>query len=607
MRQPIDRTLLPFGFGSARFVLLGALLAAVPVHASADGDSGSPGPLNPAFVAWLDNMRTNGGPAGECAVVPSPIALPERRVESTHASSLEESGEYPARYDSRSLGFTLPVRDQGSDGTCWAHSGLAALEWNILKSEGRVVDFSENNIANRHGFDYQGWSLGNGDMVAAYFLRWDGPILEHYDPYPNKGNSVQMPPARHIQKVCWIPAKTDSLDNDGIKRAVMKYGAVQVAYYDNKGSAYYNSATASYYYPDSHETSHLVAIVGWDDDYSRDNFSRKPAGNGAYIVRNSWGAGWGQGGHFYVSYYDATFGRGRMYAYEGCEYPDNYADVYQYDTYGCTGNWGWSNRNDGWGANIFTARADDSIAAVGFYAFSEGSTYEIRIYTGCNSSNPTRGTLSLTQTGELEEAGYSTIELDHLVNVQEGQRFSVVLHITSPGVDYPLALEWRTEGYTGNVTANAGESFRSSNGTSWYDFTDGDRVCSFCMKAYTKSAGRRMTQSEQTKMPCAWLDDYPKILNDRCSGDYEAAALAQGMNGRSLYDSYVAKLDPESENSDLRASIGFDERDDVVIDYSPKWSDRRYEVLGKVRLSDDEEWEPADSSHRFFRVKVELP
>ena len=68
----------------------------------------------------------------------------------------------------------------------------------------------------------------------------------------------------------------------------------------------------------------------------------------------------------------------------------------------------------------------------------------------------------------------------------------------------------------------------------------------------------------------------------------------------------LQELDPSSTNSDLRASIDFDERDDVVIDYSPKWSDRRYEVLGKARLS-DEEWEPADSSHRFFRVKVELP
>ena len=241
-------------------------------------------------------------------------------------------------------------------------------------------------------------------MVAAYFLRWDGPVTEYADPYPNPYNFLEANPVRHVQKVCWIPGKNDPLDNDGIKRAVMKYGAVQVAYYSSGGNESYNAATASYYCPYNHDTDHLVAIIGWDDDYPKENFATTPAGNGAFIVRNSWGTGWGHGGHFYVSYYDTTFGQYRMNAYSS-ECSDNYSYAYQYDTYGCNGNWGGWNSNAGWGANIFTAKDNDGIAAVGFYTFSANASYEIRVYTGCDADNPTSGTLAISQKGMLEEPG----------------------------------------------------------------------------------------------------------------------------------------------------------------------------------------------------------
>lgn len=35
--------------------------------------------------------------------------------------------------------------------------------------------------------------------------------------------------------------------------------------------------------------NHAVSIIGWDDNYSKDNFSTKPTNNGAWIIRNSYG------------------------------------------------------------------------------------------------------------------------------------------------------------------------------------------------------------------------------------------------------------------------------------------------------------------------------
>ena len=52
---------------------------------------------------------------------------------------------------------------------------------------------------------------------------------------------------------------------------------------------------------------HAVLIIGWDDNYSKENFAEgihKPDNNGAYICLNSYGKDYGKNGTFYVSYED---------------------------------------------------------------------------------------------------------------------------------------------------------------------------------------------------------------------------------------------------------------------------------------------------------------
>jgi len=69
--------------------------------------------------------------------------------------------------------------------------------------------------------------------------------------------------------------------------------------YDN---AYFSSATSSYYFDGSDYSNHAVAIVGWNDSYDRNNFNNVPPGDGAFIVKNSWGADWGEDGYFRIAY-----------------------------------------------------------------------------------------------------------------------------------------------------------------------------------------------------------------------------------------------------------------------------------------------------------------
>ncbi len=147
-----------------------------------------------------------------------------------------------------------------------------------------------------------------------------------------------MSPQKHVQDVYIIPARSSSTDNDNLKNAVLNYGAVYVSMrWDGpqySSSAYWNDATHAYYYNGSGDSDHAVAIVGWDDNYPRTNFATTPPGDGAFIVRNSWGSAWGDAGYFYISYYDNILASGVSYSFLNAEPTTNFGRIYQYDPLG---------------------------------------------------------------------------------------------------------------------------------------------------------------------------------------------------------------------------------------------------------------------------------
>ena len=98
-------------------------------------------------------------------------------------------------------------------------------------------------------------------------------------------------------------------------------------------------------------SNHAVLLVGWDDDYSKNNFFYQPNGNGAYLVKNSWGAGDFDDGYLWVSYYDDNMLYDNSFAIPTVEKTEEGADIYQHDPIGLV--YQFPDGDYRWGANGF--------------------------------------------------------------------------------------------------------------------------------------------------------------------------------------------------------------------------------------------------------------
>ena len=388
----------------------------------------------------------------------------------------------PATYDLRTQGRLTAVRDQGACGSCWAFATYGSLESTLKPAE--TWDFSENNLKDKHGYDGTHCAGGNAGMSTAYLARYAGPVSEADDPYnPVSSYSPSNLQARkHVQDVLYIPDRSGSLDNDNIKNAVQVYGGVYSLVYWTDGA--YSSATKSFYYSGTSYANHAITIVGWDDNYDRSRFRTSPSGNGAFIVRNSWGAYFGEQGYFYVSYYDSVIGKGNA-VFTG-ESTQNFQRVYQYDTLGWLGSAGYGGDTAFFG-NVFTAAAAEDISAASFYTASPNSEYQVSVYTNPTSGpvNPA-GPLSV-KTGTIAIPGYHSVRLDTPVSVTSGQKFSVVVRLRTPGYNYPIPLERPITGFASNVNAAAGQSYMSADGNSWSDVAVAWKNNNVCVKAFAGS------------------------------------------------------------------------------------------------------------------------
>lgn len=397
------------------------------------------------------------------------------------AADVSESATIiPTKYDLRDRARVSAIRNQGTYGTCWSFAALSAMESVLLPEQN--YQFSVDHMTLNNGFHLTQDDGGEYTMGMAYLASWKGPVLEKDDPYGDNKTTPDLTAVKHVQEMQIIDGK----DYEKIKEAVFKYGGVQTSIYNSLKSSqskspYYDRRTSSYCYIGTEKPNHDVVIIGWDDSYSKDNFSVDLEGDGAFICQNSWGSEFGDGGIFYISYYDTNIGTHNV-VYTGIEDSDNYDHIYQSDLCGWVGQLGY-NKESIYGANVYTAESNQNLTAASFYATGKDSEYQLYVVKNFEDES-SLSNMTPVASGTLSNAGYYTIPFDKQIALDAGERYAVVLFISTPDAVHPLAIEYEADDATADVVLDDGEGYVSANGFEWENVKNVEN-CNICIKAFS--------------------------------------------------------------------------------------------------------------------------
>lgn len=473
------------------------------------------------------------------------------------------NGTLPARYNLAENGFVTDVKNQQDSGNCWAFAALASLETCVLKASNKTFNFSVENMKNLiEMYSAYGWKMetnegGYNGMPMGYLASWLGPVNATLDPFDDKGTlSPLLDSEMHIQNIYVLPARTSYTDNDAIKEAILKYGGLYASYYHSAG--YLNSKTNAYYDPYTGNGNHAITVVGWDDNYSKNNFYTAPAGDGAFIVKNSWGSSWGDNGYFYISYYDrvlfAVNKDNQAFTYilnDTVRYTKNY----QYDVAGMT-DYLITGKKTVWYQNIYNATGNEAIAAVSTF-FNTTVDYEISIYVN--------DVLQLTQNGRHEGSGYYTIPLKEYVPVTVGDIFKIVVKLANPQNGY-AAVPISEQLSTTRCYYAPGVSYFSNDGKKWTDLYDysasayshtyNSQVA--CLKAFTVADMQNTTVTLNNITPK--VQEFSEIIATVTDAKGKMAKIGEvifSINGTNYTAGVVDGV--------AKISVYFDEVGDYVI------------------------------------------
>ena len=195
-------------------------------------------------------------------------------------------------------GYYTPIKDQGSCGSCWAFAAVGLLESMILKNDGIAVDLSEQYMLSCNPWE---WGCGGGywpnDMLVD-----PGAAMESCFPYVATEVPCQPCPTPY-QVQSWAFVTEDNVvpSTNLIKQAIYTYGAVQSGVYVTTQFQWYTSGVFNSCKNKVKWTNHAIILCGWDD------------AKGAWLLKNSWGTGWGENGFMWITYGCNKVGDGANY------------------------------------------------------------------------------------------------------------------------------------------------------------------------------------------------------------------------------------------------------------------------------------------------------
>ena len=258
-------------------------LEALQAEIKANGYSFTVG-FNPAVqydLEQLCNFRTD-------------LPLPTMHLSQAINTLPDRTADLPSSY----TGYYTSIKNQGSCGSCWAFAAVALLESAILKNDGIEVDLSEQYMLSCNPWD---WGC-NGGFWPNDMLVDPGMALESCFPYvATEAPCISCPTPYQAQSWAFVTEDNVVPDTNLIKQAIYTYGAVSAGVYVNSAFQWYTSGVFDGCKKNAKWTNHAILLCGWDD------------AKGAWLLKNSWGTGWGEDGFMWIAYGCSLVGEGANY------------------------------------------------------------------------------------------------------------------------------------------------------------------------------------------------------------------------------------------------------------------------------------------------------
>ena len=361
--------------------------------------------------------------------------------------------------------LTKPNYRSQTTGACWAYSAMNALESTLLNKYSTTYNLSNsNNIVNvsherfylakafsgSNANEYGFMTLGKGGYALhsiLYLTGGYGPIaLNSNSPFNgeytsdtlvsrnNVLNQKKIYDVTEIQVIGGVDPDSDSAVSNkinAIKDLINSgIGVTTNSRSLRSGCSCFNTDTRASYCPDlngsygSNCNYHASLIVGWNDNYSKDNFAEgyKPNKNGAWIIRNTHGSS----GEYYISYYDPYLLNNENMAITSIK-SVGYDHIYQYNPSGCKSYqyagdyycYSLGSVPSKQVVSIFekNGEGNQKLDSVGFYVQSSSSK-SVEVYFSSSSSNDIPSDLfdsnnKICEKNNITNNGYYSCELSN--------------------------------------------------------------------------------------------------------------------------------------------------------------------------------------------------
>lgn len=410
--------------------------------------------------------------------------IPDEYERITEVSDMEHNEinlrypSVPSNYDPRLCNYETPEKFQGSTNLCWMFSTTAAVEQYLSKYYGEKVALSEahgaralsEDIIPANFIDESGYytnelnEFGNAPKALQYFSNWNAPIdmlnwsssvTDTSYPFSKINDNIgddfyEKESFSNITSTKYVSTN----DRLQIKDAIYNYGGVTIAipglleytvdeYGDKAASVVSNNEIID----------HMVLLVGWDDNYPKENFLNQPSSDGAWLVKNSGGTG-----YCWYSYYSTLQSNSYGAVITGAKKADPNEKMLSYDF--LIPNHKATKYDSGvYLCNVFdvsnyTETYDKITKVMTYFTMTNNCEYQVRIIQlNSNGDLPTNNIddYNVLASGTYSGEGYVTIDLDTPFYFSNDNKCAIIIKLIPTANNSKIYIPYEDRLYVNNI------------------------------------------------------------------------------------------------------------------------------------------------------------